>query len=94
MFTRNKAMSIGDWWLFWILMCIPVVNVIIFLAILLSSGANQSLKTYLAAIVIPIILVTIVLIGVTALGSSDSALVERLQILVFELLDRIQTLLP
>lgn len=52
MFAKNE-MSIGDWWLFFILMVIPLVNVIMFLVIIFSSGINKSLKNYMLALVLP-----------------------------------------
>ncbi len=46
MFT-NKDMSIGDWFLYYVLQFIPVVNIIIFLIVLFSSNSNKSLKNLL-----------------------------------------------
>ncbi len=46
MFT-NKDMSIGDWFLYYILQFIPVVNIIVFLVVLFSSNSNKSLKNLL-----------------------------------------------
>lgn len=43
MFT-NKDMSVGDWFLYYILMIIPFVNLAIFLIVLFSSNSNRSLK--------------------------------------------------
>lgn len=49
----NEHMSVIDWWLFFILSIIPIVNIIVFIMILLSENANKSLKNYLLAIVLP-----------------------------------------
>ncbi len=46
MFT-NKDMSVGDWFLYYVLQFIPVVNIIIFLIVLFSSNSNKSLKNLL-----------------------------------------------
>jgi hypothetical protein len=46
MFT-NKDMSVGDWFLYYILQFIPVVNIIVFLVVLFSSNSNKSLKNLL-----------------------------------------------
>ena len=43
MFT-NKDMSVSDWFLYYILMIIPFVNLAIFLIVLFSSNSNRSLK--------------------------------------------------
>ena len=43
MFT-NKDMSVSDWFLYYILMIIPFVNLAIFLIVLFSSNINRSLK--------------------------------------------------
>ena len=46
MFT-NKDMTVGDWFLYYVLQFIPVVNIIIFLIVLFSSNSNKSLKNLL-----------------------------------------------
>jgi hypothetical protein len=46
MFT-NKDMSVGDWFLYYILQLIPFVNIIVFLVVLFSSNSNKSLKNLL-----------------------------------------------
>lgn len=46
MFT-NKDMSVADWFLYYVLQFIPVVNIIIFLMVLFSSNSNKSLKNLL-----------------------------------------------
>ena len=46
MFT-NKDMSVADWFLYYVLQFIPVVNIIIFLIVLFSSNSNKSLKNLL-----------------------------------------------
>jgi len=56
MFTRDD-MSIGDWWLYWILMAIPIVNVIVFLIVLFSSGTSRSLRNMLWAQVLIVVIV-------------------------------------
>ncbi len=56
MFSK-KDMSIGDWWLYWILMIIPFVNVVMFIVLLLSSSTNKTLKNMLLAAILPIILI-------------------------------------
>jgi hypothetical protein len=55
-------MSVGDWWVFFILMAIPLVNILVFVILLLSSGTNRSLKNYLLALILPV-LILLVLFG-------------------------------
>jgi uncharacterized membrane protein len=50
-------MSIFDWWLYWILMAIPIVNVIVFLIVLFSSETSRSLKNMLWAQLLIVVIV-------------------------------------
>jgi hypothetical protein len=61
MFSK-RHMSVGDWWVFFILMAIPLVNILVFVILLLSSGTNRSLKNYLLALILPV-LILLVLFG-------------------------------
>lgn len=54
---QNDDMSVFDWWLYWILMAIPIINVIVWLIILFSSSTNRSLKHMLWANVLIVIIV-------------------------------------
>lgn len=46
----NKAeMGMGDWYLFWILMAIPFVNIITLIFIMLSGDSNPTLRSMLWA---------------------------------------------
>jgi hypothetical protein len=56
---HNEHMTIWDWYLFWILMMIPLVNIYIFFVVLLSSSVNKSLQNYVRALVIPLLLLLI-----------------------------------
>lgn len=60
MFNKQQ-LSVGDWWLYWILMCIPILNVILFFMILLSSRVNRTLKNHILATIIPFILLVVLL---------------------------------
>jgi len=63
---QNDDLSIGDWWLFWILMAIPFVNVIVTLVILFSSSTNRTLKHMLWAEVLIVIIVIALLATILA----------------------------
>lgn len=67
MFT-NKELSVGDWWLFWILMLIPIVNIIVFINILLSSSVNKTLKNHVKAIILPFVIIFVLAIATGFLG--------------------------
>ncbi len=56
MFSKGD-MAIGDWWVYFILMAIPLVNIIVFLIVLFSSNTNKSLKNFVLASIIPVIIV-------------------------------------
>jgi hypothetical protein len=62
MFSK-KQMGVVDWWVFWLLMAIPVVNIVMFFILLLSGNTNPSLKNYLLALILPVI------IGIVLLAS-------------------------
>jgi hypothetical protein len=60
----NRHMSVGDWWVFFLLMAIPLVNILMFLILLLSSGTNRSLKNFQLALILPgLIVLALFLIG-------------------------------
>ncbi len=44
---KKQDLNVGDWIVFWILMVIPVVNVIIFIITLFSADTNRTLKNML-----------------------------------------------
>jgi len=52
MFSKNH-MTIGSWWVFFLLMALPLVNIVMFFVLLFSGDTNKSLKNYLLAIVLP-----------------------------------------
>lgn len=66
MFSKEQ-LSVGDWFLFWFLMAIPLVNVVMFLVILFSSYSNATLKNMLLAQVLMVVIVVVVIIFI--LGS-------------------------
>ena len=55
MFSKEQ-LSIGDWFIFWILMVIPLVNIIVFLSIILSSNSNTTLRNMLLGHILLIVL--------------------------------------
>jgi len=74
MFSKSH-MTIGSWWVFFLVMAIPLVNVVMFFVLLLSGDTNRSLKNYLLAIVLPFFLI-FVFVFVFGFGFG---LVERLR---------------
>jgi len=61
MFSKEQ-LSIGDWFLFWFLMAIPLVNVVMFLVILFSSYSNVTLKNMLLAQVLIAVIIVVFII--------------------------------
>ena len=59
MFNNRQPMRVRDWWMFYLLMIIPLVNIVVYLALLFSSSVNQSLRSYLWASLIPAIIVIV-----------------------------------
>lgn len=66
---QKEQLSVVDWWIFYILMIIPLINIIFFFVILLSGNTNKTLKNYLLAGIIPIVLI-IGLILFTGIGAA------------------------
>ena len=55
MFER-KHMTVGDWLLYFILFAIPIVNIIVIILILLNPKANPSLRNFIVAQLVLILL--------------------------------------
>lgn len=64
---QNKHISIGEWLLFYILMAIPLVNLIVYILLLVNPKTNRSLKNML---LLWLILIAIGVIGFIALGAT------------------------
>ncbi|MEC9485710.1 MAG: hypothetical protein UMR38_07525 [Candidatus Izemoplasma sp.] len=68
MFSK-RHMTVVDWWIFFLFMAIPLVNIVVFILLLLSSGTNKSLKNYLLALILPILIViALFATGIMGLG--------------------------
>jgi len=78
---KKQDLNVGDWIVFWILMVIPLVNVVIFIIALFSTDTNRTLKSMLWSEVI-IFAITITLF-LTVLSP-----------LIIELWEEIQASLP
>jgi hypothetical protein len=61
MFSK-KELGVVDWWIFFIVMAIPFVNIVVFLMLLLSEGTNKCLKNYLLALILPVIIILFLVI--------------------------------
>lgn len=71
MFSKQH-MTVMDWWVYYLLMVIPVVNVIVFVMILLSSKTNKSLKSFVWASILPIIIVIVLVLSTGILANLAS----------------------
>ena len=58
MFSK-KDLSILDWWLFYIIMIIPLVNILVVLVLLFQKDTNKTLKNYLLASILPVVIMII-----------------------------------
>ena len=58
MFNSDRHLTLGDWFVFHLLMVIPVVNIIIYIILLFSGDTNPSLRSYLW---LPIIIIAVFL---------------------------------
>jgi hypothetical protein len=62
MFT-NKVMSVGNWLLYFLLMAIPIVNIIIIILILMDPQSNKSLKNLIITQLLLVIIVGLLIAG-------------------------------
>ena len=46
---EKEQLSVGDWIVYYLIMAIPLVNLILFFIILGSSNSNKTLKSYMLA---------------------------------------------
>ncbi len=60
---RQDDMRVFDWIAYWIVMAIPLVNIIVLLYLMFSQGANPSLKSMLWANVVIILLCVGLILG-------------------------------
>jgi hypothetical protein len=44
---EKAQLSVGDWLLFYLIMAVPVVNIIMFFVIIAGTNTNPTLKSYL-----------------------------------------------
>ncbi len=54
---QKRDMSIVDWILFFILMAIPLLNIVVFIMLLVSPKTCPSLKSYLIVFLILIVII-------------------------------------
>ncbi len=73
---KSKHMSIGDWFLWHILMLVPLVNIIVFIIVLLSPETTPSLKSYMK---FQIIVVILSIAGLIAFAGCMAAFIEGLE---------------
>jgi hypothetical protein len=64
--TENKPVSVGDWILTFILLAIPIVNIVMLVVWAFGGSAHPSKKTYAQAtlIITGVVIVLGVLIGI------------------------------
>lgn len=74
---NKQDLSVGAWIVFWILMAIPLVNIIMFLIILFSSDKNPTLRNMLWAQVVLVVIVIVLFL--TILSSFTPMIRDLLQ---------------
>jgi hypothetical protein len=70
MFNSNGHMTVGDWFVFHLLMAIPLVNIVVYIVLLFSSTTNPSLESYLILPLIILVIVLGIIVGMIAIGMS------------------------
>jgi hypothetical protein len=65
MFEKDQ-LGVFDWILFFVLMSIPIVNIIFFIILLAGGNTNQTLKNYLWAFVVMFVFALFLAITVLA----------------------------
>jgi len=74
---QKQDLSIGDWILFYILMSIPLVNIVIFFMVVLNGQTNKTLKNML---ITSLIMVAVgVVLMITVLAPVVYQIIEALQ---------------
>lgn len=71
---QKEQLTVLDWWIYFILMVIPLVNIIVFFVVLFNSNTNKTLKNYLLAGIIPVLLI----IGLVIFTGVGAAILDAL----------------
>ncbi len=74
---NKQDLSVGAWIVFWILMAIPLVNIIMYLIILFSSDKNPTLRNMLWAQIVLVVIGIVLLL--TVLSSFTPVIRDILQ---------------
>lgn len=61
MFSK-KNLTVIDWWLFFLALVIPLLNILVVIYVMLASDVNKTLKSYVWAIVLPGLIIGALLI--------------------------------
>ncbi len=70
--TENKSISVGDWIITFIILAIPLVNIIAVFIWALSSSTHPSKKSYAQALIIVFIVMMVLAILIALLGGVKS----------------------
>jgi len=76
MFEKDQ-LGIFDWILFFVLMAIPVVNIIFFIVLLVGANTNKSLKSYLGALLVMVVFG--VFMAITVLAPVIQEIIEMIE---------------
>lgn len=79
MFSRNEV-SVFGWIMFYIMMAIPLVNIIFWIVLLFGSSTNKTLKNLLVAQIVAVIVVVGLVLGLGVGATFIDTLLESIPV--------------
>lgn len=68
MFNREQPMGVMSWLGFYLLMAIPIANIVLLIVLLFHPDTNHSLKNYLLSFVVLLAIVGIIVLIILIIG--------------------------
>lgn len=68
MFNREQPMGVMSWLGFYLLMAIPIVNIVLLIVLLFHPDTNHSLKNYLLSFIVLLAIVGIIVLIILIIG--------------------------
>ena len=59
---QQEEVSVGAWFVFYVLSAIPIVNIVVWLVLLLGASTNKSLKNLLVFQLLAVVVGTVIVI--------------------------------
>lgn len=80
MANKNSVVTVGDWIITFIILCIPIVNIIALIVWLVSDNVSQSKKNFfIASLIIFVISVVLSVLGFIFIWASILSMLESVQ---------------